>query len=88
MNKTALFLLVALLIVPPAFPILVKLRLERAATPDGDWIEVPAETLLVTPEGDLEDSFTSASAYYRMRVDHIDEEAPATAVPLISAAMA
>lgn len=82
MKKTVLFALVALLMAPSAFCIKCRLRLERAATLDGEWVDVPANTIPITAEGDFEDSLQSDTAFYRMRIDSVSEEGPPVSIRL------
>jgi len=69
MKKTLLFVLVALLVVPSAFCTTNLLRLQRAGAPGGPWEEVPANTLPVTAEGALQDTFETPTGFYRMRIE-------------------
>lgn len=69
MKKTLLFALVALLVVPSAFSTTNLLRLQRSGAPGGPWEEVPANTLPVTAEGALQDTFDAATGFYRMRIE-------------------
>ncbi len=55
--------------------------MERATTPGGEWEHVPAETMPVA-DGEFEDSFDATSAYYRMRIDLLDDDRPPAALPL------
>lgn len=80
MNRTVFSALIFLLIASPALciagdPHITRLRLERATTPDGTWEPVAAETMPVV-DGEFEDSFDSEDAFYRMRIDVVDDQRP------------
>lgn len=60
---------------------ITRLRLERAPTVDGTYEHVPAEMVPVA-EGDFEDSFDSDTAFYRMRVDVVDDTRPPASLSL------
>lgn len=86
MSRTLFSALIFLLIASPALcisgdPHITHLRLERAITPDGTWIPVAAETMPVV-DGEFEDSFDAENAYYRMRVDVVDDTRPAASLSL------
>ncbi len=86
MRKTPLFALIVLLLMPSAFCTVnvdytTRLRLQRATSPDGEWEDVPAETLPVV-EGEFEDAFGASSAYYRMRIGVVNKQLPPTSMPL------
>ena len=63
------FIIIALLVVPPALATTSLLRLQRAETPMGPWQEVPANTLPITEAGELQDTFESPTGYYRMEIE-------------------
>jgi hypothetical protein len=71
MKKTLLFALLVLLVVPAAFCTSTLLRLQRSEElgPGAVWQEVPANTLPITAEGALQDTFEAPMGFYRMRVD-------------------
>lgn len=86
MKRTLLTALILSLVTFLGLPIanatkITRLRLERATTPGGEWEHVPAETVSVA-EGEFEDPFDATSAFYRMRVDIIDDGDPGIAMPL------
>jgi len=69
MKKTLLFVLVALLMVPSALCTTSLLRLERSDAPGGPWEEVPANTLPITADGKLQDTYEAATGFYRMGIE-------------------
>ena len=88
MKKTVLFVLVALLIVPSAWCATNLLRLQRSGSPGGPWQEVPANTLPITAEGALQDTFDTTAGFYRMRIEPSREwgfplNVPLEAVPIL-----
>jgi len=77
MKRTILLALTAFLVLPPAaFCTSSLLRLERTDTPGGVWREVPANTLPITEEGALLDTYESATGFYRMRIEPVDQWVP------------
>ncbi|MDP2896360.1 MAG: hypothetical protein Q8Q12_07350 [bacterium] len=93
MKRALLFTLGCLLLPGFAFPTsAVRMTLERAAELSGEWQGIPAETLPVV-EGGFVDSFDSQSAFYRMKVESLDDPGPPTTmsldkVPVIARALA
>jgi hypothetical protein len=86
MKRTLVPALILLLVALIGCPVvnatkITRLRLERTTTPGGVWEHVPSETL-PTAEGEFEDSFDADSAYYRMRVDVVDDQRPPASIPL------
>jgi hypothetical protein len=69
MKRVLSFIIIALLVVPPALATTSLLRLQRAETPMGPWQEVPANTLPITEVGELQDTFESPTGYYRMEIE-------------------
>jgi len=66
---TLAFGLMSFLVVPSLFCTSSLLKLERSETPGGPWQVVPAETLPITAEGAFQDSYESATGYYRMQIE-------------------
>ncbi|MDP2897401.1 MAG: hypothetical protein Q8Q12_12750 [bacterium] len=58
-----------LFILSPAFGTTNLLRLERSEVPGGPWQEVPANTIPITTEGAFQDTYSSATGYYHMRIE-------------------
>ncbi len=90
MKKRLFFVIVVFLLALPGYCTIsvkgtARLRLLRTTSPDGEWQEVPAETLPVV-DGEFEDSFGAPSAYYRMRIDLVEMEGPPTSISLESVA--
>ena len=82
MKRALLFTLGCLLLPGLAFPAsAVRMTLERAPEPGGVWQEIPAETLPIV-EGGFVDSFDSPSAFYRMKMESLDDAGPPTTMPL------
>jgi hypothetical protein len=86
MKGTLLAALILMLIPSPAFciagdPHVTRLRLERATTLGGDWEHVPAETMPIEG-GEFEDSFNATTAFYRLRIEVLEDDRPPAAFPL------
>lgn len=59
----------------------VRMTLERATELGGDWQEISADTLPVV-QGGFVDTFDSQSAFYRMKVESLDDPGPPTTMAL------
>jgi len=71
-----------LFILSPASGASNLLRLERSEAPGGPWQEVPANTLPITEEGALLDSYDSATGFYRMSIEDVSGGFPELNIPL------
>ncbi len=49
-------------------------HLEKSATLDGNWLEVPATSLTTTPEGGLMDTADPQTVYYRLRIQKTGQD--------------
>lgn len=71
----------AVLLAQPS-PESANLRLERAPSPTGPWILLPADELPDSGDGGLVDPASSSEAFYRLRIDLKDPQGGPLGLPL------
>ena len=82
MKRILPVLLLAILVLPSGFCATSLLRVQRAGSPAGPWEEVAADTLPITAEGALQDTYESAAGYYRLRIEPSGEWGIPLTLPL------